>query len=123
MRFLADDSCDFAAVRALRTAGHNVIAVAEISPRADDERVLELAVRGRRVLLTEDKDFGQLVFADRRATAGVVLLRFPAPARSRLGDAVVELVEAHGSELVRRFVVLQPGRVRFVPAPRQGRRG
>ncbi len=45
MLFLADESCDFTIVRALRTAGHEVIAVAEISPRADDQEVLKLAVR------------------------------------------------------------------------------
>ena len=39
MLFLADESCDFNIVRALRTAGHEVIAVAEISPRADDQEV------------------------------------------------------------------------------------
>lgn len=86
MRFLADESCDFAAVRALRAAGLDVVAVAEVSARADDTSVMRLAVRGRRVLLTEDKDFGQLVFANRQATGGVILFRFPArarPARSR----------------------------------------
>ncbi|MBI4607681.1 MAG: DUF5615 family PIN-like protein [Candidatus Rokubacteria bacterium] len=45
MRFLADESCDFAVVRALRAAGHDVVAIAEISPRATDEGVLEHAIR------------------------------------------------------------------------------
>jgi len=40
MRFLADESCDFGVVRALRAAGHDVVAVAEISPRVDDESSL-----------------------------------------------------------------------------------
>lgn len=42
MRFLTDENCDFAVVRALRAAGHDVLAVAEISPRAEDERVIDL---------------------------------------------------------------------------------
>ena len=63
MCFLADESCDFAVVRALRGAGHDVVAVAEVSPRAEGEVVIDLAVRGGRILLTEDKDFGQLVYA------------------------------------------------------------
>jgi predicted nuclease of predicted toxin-antitoxin system len=54
--FLADESCDFAVVRALRTAGHDVVAVAEISRGAEDSSVVDLAVRQRRILLTEDKD-------------------------------------------------------------------
>jgi predicted nuclease of predicted toxin-antitoxin system len=58
MHFLADESCDFAVVRALRSDGHDVVAMAEISPRAEDAFVIALAKREERVLLTEDKDFG-----------------------------------------------------------------
>ena len=61
MRFLADESCDFAIVRALRAAGHDVRAVAELSPRADDPEVIRLAASEQRILLTEDRHFGQLV--------------------------------------------------------------
>lgn len=64
MRLLADESCDFSVVRALRGAGHDVIAVAELFPSLDDSLILDLALREQRVLLTEDKDFGQLVYAN-----------------------------------------------------------
>jgi len=43
MRFLADESCDFAITRALRAAGRDVLAVAEIEQGAVDERVIDLA--------------------------------------------------------------------------------
>jgi hypothetical protein len=45
VRFLADESCDFAVVRALRALGHDVAAIAEMSARATDEVVMELAIR------------------------------------------------------------------------------
>ena len=117
MRFLVDESCDFAVVRALRAAGHDVVAIAEVSPRATDEVVMELAIREGRILLTEDKDFGQLVHANQAAAGGVFLLRFPARARADLPGAVVKLVERHGEGLLGRFVVLQPGRVRISRPP------
>jgi hypothetical protein len=44
MRFLADESCDFAVVRALRSADHDVLAIAEVSPREEDQEVMERAV-------------------------------------------------------------------------------
>jgi predicted nuclease of predicted toxin-antitoxin system len=113
MRFLADESCDFAVVRALRRVGHDVKAVTESKPRAPDDEVLTLAVREKRVLLTEDKDFGQLVYADQRATAGVVFLRFPAATRKQIAHDVLQLVRRSGQRLAGRFVVLQPGRVRL----------
>ncbi len=54
MRFLVDESCDYAVARALCAAGHDVLAVAEAAPSAVDEAVLALASRQKRVLVTED---------------------------------------------------------------------
>ena len=59
---VADESCDAALVRVLRGAGHDVVSIAETSPGAVDRVVLALALTGERVLLTRDKDFGELVF-------------------------------------------------------------
>jgi predicted nuclease of predicted toxin-antitoxin system len=113
MRFLADEDCDSSVVRALRAAGHDVIAVAEISPRADDTAVIALARDENRVLLTEDKDFGQLVYASGSPSAGIVLFRFPARARGLLSETALKIVQEKGNRLAGRFVVVQPGRVRI----------
>jgi len=47
MRFLADESCDFIVVKALRAAGHDVLIVSEIAPRAEDSEVIELALKAQ----------------------------------------------------------------------------
>jgi predicted nuclease of predicted toxin-antitoxin system len=117
MRFLADESCDFAVVRALRAGGHDVVAVAELSRRAEDVAVINMAIKEERILLTEDKDFGQLVYADKRAMGGILLLRFPAKARSSLAKAVLDLVKRRGEKLIGRFIVIQPGRIRIGGTP------
>jgi predicted nuclease of predicted toxin-antitoxin system len=113
VRFLADESCDFNAVRALREGGFDVLAVVEVSPRATDDRVIELAVLEDRILLTEDKDFGQLVYASAETSPGVVLIRFPARARQGLSAAILDLIRRRGEGLRASFTVLQPGRVRI----------
>lgn len=113
MQFLADESCDFAAVQALRAAGHDVVAVAELARGAEDSAIVELARSEGRILLTEDKDFGQLVFAAAHRTAGVILLRWPVTARSALGSALIELVAKHRDSLLGSFAVVEPGRVRI----------
>ena len=118
MRFLADESCDFGLVRALREAGYEVTAVAEISPRAEDSEIINLAVREERILLTEDKDFGQLVYAHGQDTGGIVFLRYPPGGRRVLFQEVVRLVRLHGKKLAGCFVVVQPGRVRITRAPK-----
>ncbi len=120
MRFLADESCDFAVVRALREAGFDVAAVGEVFPGAEDDVVIDLAVREGRMLITEDKDFGQLMYAEGRATGGVLLLRFSARARAVMAQSVVDLIKQYGERLVGRFVVLQPGRVRIGEVRRKG---
>src|SRR5580693_158704 len=112
MRFLADECCDFAAVRALRAHGHDVVVVSEFQNRSADKDLMVLALAENRILLTEDKDFGWLVFAGRLDSPGVILIRFPASARSSLAGAVLNLVSGHASELHGAFVVLQPGLAR-----------
>jgi predicted nuclease of predicted toxin-antitoxin system len=116
-RFLADESCDFAAVRALRADGFDVVAVVEHSPGATDDQVIALSLKEGRVLLTEDKDFGQLVFAANRKSSGVLLIRFPASARGTLGARVVETVQREQNRLGGAFVVLQPHRTRITRLP------
>lgn len=87
MQFLADESCDFAVVRALR------------------------------VLLTEDKDFGQLVFAAATSTSGVIFIRYPATARLHLPRIVLDLVNTEQERLVGSFAVVQPSRIRISRGP------
>lgn len=117
MRFLADESCDFAVVRALRIAGHDVKAVAEAALGATDRVVIELALHEQRVLLTEDKDFGQLVFAAGASTSGVIFIRYSATARSRLPQIVLDLVNKEKERLAGSFVVIQPSRIRISRSP------
>lgn len=111
-RFLADESCDFGAVRALRATSYDVVAVSESATRSIDSEIIERAAREGRILLTEDKDFGWLVFASHANSPGVILVRFPGNARQTLATALVQVVQEHGEKLVGAFVVVEPGRAR-----------
>lgn len=117
MRFLADESCDFTFVRVLRAAGHDVTAVAESAPGADDKKVIALAHSQRRILITEDKDFGQLVFAAAASTSGVIYIRYPMRYRSVLGADLLRLVEERGEALTGAYAVIEPGRTRIGRMP------
>jgi len=78
---------------------------------------MNLALEEERILLTEDKDFGWLVFAGRMDSPCVILILFPALVRSSLGEAVLELVEEHAAQLKGSFVVLRPGVARITFGP------
>lgn len=112
MRLVADENCDFSLVIDLRSAGYDLVSVSEHMAGADDETVIDFARSERRLLITEDKDFGQLVFAAARENSGVILIRYPASARSALTAAVLKLLSDNGDNLYSRFAVLEPGRVR-----------
>lgn len=117
MRFLADESCDFAVVRALRRAGFDVFCISESSPRTEDSEVIRLALHEGRILLTEDKDFGRLVYSHGQDTLGVIFLRFPTFARREISRDVLNLVKQQGEKLVGSFVTVQPGRIRISHTP------
>jgi hypothetical protein len=68
---------------------------------------------GNRTLLTEDRDFGQLAFASATNSPGVIYLRFPARARGPMAEAVLKLIERDETDFARRFIVVQPGRIRI----------
>lgn len=117
LRFLADESCDFAVVRVLRANGYDVIAVAEFMQRSVDDELIAQAHHDNRIVLTEDKDFGWLVFVSHVDSAGVILVRFPGNARQTLATTALRLVQEHGSDLSGAFVVVEPGRIRIVHKP------
>lgn len=75
MNLVADESVDFTIVLFLRGNGLNIYSIAEQEPSIADEDVLDMSVKLHAVLITEDKDFGELVFRLRLPHRGIVLLR------------------------------------------------
>jgi predicted nuclease of predicted toxin-antitoxin system len=112
VRWLADECVAAPLVAFLRAGGHDVLYVAEASGGLSDTDVIALALQEERLLLTEDKDFGDLVFRRRRAVPGVVLMRIapesPALKTMRLGAAI----ERYGEGLFGCYMVIEEGRFR-----------
>jgi predicted nuclease of predicted toxin-antitoxin system len=85
--------------------------------RSVDQELMDIAYKERRIMLTEDKDFGWLAFVAHAENAGVVLIRFPAKTRRTLATSVAQVVTERGMELEGAFVVLRPGSVRISRSP------
>jgi len=85
--------------------------------RSDDRELIDQANREKRILLTEDKDFGRLVFVSHADSAGVILIRFPGNARRTLVQVVKRLVREQGERPLGAFVVVQPGHIRISRRP------
>ena len=104
-------------IRALRMAGQDVIAIAEVAKGTPDERVMERAFSEGRLRTTEDADFGELVYARGRPSVGVIFVKFDSRARRAKPAAVVEAVAKLGARLRDGFAVIEPARVRVAKRP------
>lgn len=113
MRFLANENFPGPAVAALEAAGHDIVWVRRLRPGAADSEVLAWAAREERILLTFDKDFGELAgHAKLPPNCGVILLRTPMPRPDQTGQRLASLISARG-DWAGRFSVIEPHRVRM----------
>ena len=115
MRFLADECCDAGLVAALRQDGYDVVYALEAMRGATDEKVLDRAVSENRIVVTEDKGFGELVYVLGRPARGIVLLRFGVSDCASQTAQMRYLLEHYAERLVGSFVVLETDKVRVRP--------
>ena len=97
----------------LRQEGHNVRSIAEMDPGISDDVVLSLANQEADVLLTADKDFGELVYRQGRLMSGILLVRLAGLSPARKADIVASAINRHSTELQGAFAVLAPGSFRI----------
>ena len=114
MKFLLDQSADFRLIPYLRDLGHDVTAISRnYPPGLPDEDVLTIARGEARVLIVADRDFGELIFHQALAHAGVMFFRLPgAPLQTKIEHLNTVLAE-YTKHLERgEFLVVTPGRIR-----------
>ncbi|MEI2688900.1 MAG: DUF5615 family PIN-like protein [Anaerolineae bacterium] len=113
MRFLVDESTGPAVARWLRSQGHEVFSIYESARGWDDDDIIQMAFAEARILVTNDKDFGDKVYRERRPHRGIVLLRLEDESAHVKIEVLQGLLERYPDQLVDRFVVLTETRVRF----------
>jgi predicted nuclease of predicted toxin-antitoxin system len=117
MRLFLDENVSPIIGDALRAAGHDVSMAADVCPGAPDDEVVRLAQAEGRVLVTEDKDFGDLAVRQRKRPPGLIrlaLLRWsPAQKAARL----VAVLGSDGGRVQSAILTVEPGRVRRRPLP------
>ena len=106
MILLADENIDLSVIARPRAEGHQVFAVSEMDPGVTDDVVLALANERNALLLTEDKDFGELVFRQGLVHAGVILIRTAGIAPDAKGQLLARTLASHAREVVGCFCVL-----------------
>ena len=117
MLFLANENLPLDVVKAIRSEGHDVAWIHTDAPGSKDTDVLRRAVAENRVLLTSDKDFGELAFRfGLPATCGIVLFRLQAESSSALASEVAAAIRSR-TDWAGNFSVVERGRIRVRALP------
>src|SRR6266436_8345952 len=113
MQFLANENFPLDVVDALRNEGHDVAWIRTDAPGSKDPDILKRAVAEQRVLLTFDKDFGDLAFQfGLPATCGIVLFRLQASSSAALATMVVRALQSR-TDWAGQFSVVEASRIRM----------
>jgi predicted nuclease of predicted toxin-antitoxin system len=113
MRFLIDECTGPAVSRWLEKMGHNVFSVFDTSPGITDSEVLQRANEEHRVLITNDKDFGEKIYRYRQPHHGVILLRLNNERNQNKISVLKNLLDKYKEELPEQFIVVTEKQVRF----------
>jgi len=90
-----------------------VVYILETNQGIDDEFILAKANADKRILLTQDKDFGELIFRLKNAHHGVILIRLEGYKPSEKAEIVLNAILKHSNELINSFTVIQPNAIRI----------
>lgn len=121
MKFLANENFPLASVKKLRAEGFEVAAVIEDSPGAQDQQVLAQANDESRIVLTFDRDYGELIYRYKLPVpAGIIYLRFDPLTPQEPADYVLRVLAAQNIDLTDKFTVVRRDRIRQRNLPTEG---
>ena len=115
---LTNENVPLQSVKVLRHHGHDVLAITETSPGIGDEEVLELAYKQRRILITFDRDYGELVFLRQLpCPPAIILFRFDPATPDEAGILLADFLLNCGTEIETNFIVMDRDHCRKRPLP------
>ena len=112
-KFVADESVDFRIIKFLRESGFEIIAVIKENPGLNDDAVLEFASSLPAILITEDKDFGELTFRLRKPNHGIILLRFGSIPISEKKIKFLDILQKFDAKFTNMFTVITSDKIRI----------
>lgn len=113
IKFLIDENVDFSVATFLRAEGFDVKTVVETKPSLEDKDVLALAIQENRILITNDKDFGRLVFKDKLSSTGIILLRLEDESSQLKIERLKAVLLRFKEKLPNNFLVITEDKVRI----------
>jgi len=114
---IADENCHAGIIAHLRSLGFAVLSVRESFPGISDQKVLDLTIQNNALLVTEDSDFGELVFSHHNPAVGVVFLRYAPEEWKETSAALAKVLSSRAQEFRGKFVVLAKNKLRIRDIP------
>ena len=113
LKLLADECLDFRIVQNLRKKGFEIKSILEDCPGINDKDVLITAIRHNAILITEDRDFGEWIFAHKESVTGVIYLRYKAEELEKISSSLIRLISKYGTKLYSKFTVVTAKKIRI----------
>ncbi|MCK4859818.1 MAG: DUF5615 family PIN-like protein [Candidatus Omnitrophica bacterium] len=113
LKFLIDVGVGKKVEEWLLEKGYDTKAVREIDPQMEDDKILDIAVYEKRIVITMDKDFGELVYNSGLSHSGVLLLRLEDAKADKKVEIVEKILGQYSDKLLNNFCVFQDGRIRI----------
>ena len=114
MKFLADENIPLEVVLQLQRNGFDIISLSNMRPRASDEEALSIANKEKRIIITFDTDFGELVFKLKKENKGVILLRIHPQSKEYLIKEIEKVISLD-VDFYNSFCVLELNNLRVIP--------
>ena len=115
IKFIADVNVERPLVDFLRGKGLDVTWVGEVDKQMSDSTVCRIADSEQRIIVTNDKDFGEIVFFQKKVFHGIILLRIKGQNVSHKIAAMDNLLERHSEKIEKHFVIVTRDKFRFIP--------
>ena len=114
LKFLIDENLGFFLAKWLQDEGYDAKAIILTMGSATDDQVLKQAYRESRILITSDKDFGEMVFARKLEHCGIILLRLQIESKQHKINVLNNLLKNHINELSCNYVVASDSQIRII---------
>ncbi len=114
MKFIADENIPLKVVERLREANVDIKAVVDIKSGLEDEEIVKISKKEKSIIITFDKDFGEIVFRKKLRPFGVILLRFSPKSVDHIFDFLRWVIKESEIEFKEKLVVVREDRIREI---------
>ena len=114
IRFLADVNIEKSIVDLLKKEGFDILWIPDYNCQLTDDELLDLSNKEGRILITNGKDFGELMFLQKKISCGIILIRIKGQDVEKKKKEILKLLELYKEKIINHFIVITDTKIRFI---------